>query len=48
MKEIFTVLITIRSFKNPLEFKTSAIFVSSSVSNMYDLVQNFASQRQMP
>ena len=47
-KEISLFLLQWRSLKNPSELKTNPSFVSSSVSNIYDLVQNFAGQRQMP
>ena len=47
-KEISLFLLQWRSPKNPSELKTNPSFVSSSVINIYDLVQNFASQRQMP
>ena len=47
-KEISLFLLQWRSLKNPSELKTDPSLVSSSVINIYDLVQNFASQRQMP
>ena len=47
-KEISLFLLQWSSLKNPSELKTNPIFVSSSVINIYDLVQNFAGQRQIP
>ena len=46
---IIIIIITRKKFKLFFfRIKTTPSFVSSPVSNMYDLSQNFSSQRQIP